>query len=204
MAEEREVKIRVDQHDPFVSALSEAGALHMGAALQTDSFFDWPDGRLRGAGCGLRLRRIEPLGGAALLEGPAADLTYKGPRTPNDNGYKVRPEYESAVGDSDAVQEILESLGMRRVMVIQKRRISYRLGDCEVELDELPLAGRFIEIEGPDDEAIASVCRRIGLCGEAITESYLSLLERAARERGLPADRILFNGGGQGESGQSA
>ena len=45
-----------------------------------------------------------------------------------------------------------------------------------VELDELPVIGRFVEVEGPDEAAITAVVRRLGLTGPPITDHYIALV----------------------------
>ncbi len=46
-------------------------------------------------------------------------------------------------------------------------------------MDELPLLGSFLEIEGPDDKKIADVQKNLGLANlPHITESYASLVAK--------------------------
>ena len=68
-------------------------------------------------------------------------------------------------------------------MIVDKKRRVWQLGDCEVALDELPLLGDFVEIEGPDEETIATVQKSLGLTDlPHITESYASLIVRELRQ----------------------
>ena len=180
MADEIELKVAVADHKGLLDALQAAGAGPAGAWLQTDRFFDTQDRSFRREDRGLRIRRIEPLG-----EGGEARtvVTYKGPRR-KAGELKVRPEFETPVGDPDVLARVFEACGLQNVLTIQKRRSSWRIGGCAVELDELPVIGRFVEIEGPDAEAVRAVRDRLGVAGEPITDSYAALI--AARLADLP------------------
>ena len=71
------------------------------------------------------------------------------------------------------------ALEYEKVLVFEKKRRIWRLGDCKIALDELPLLGSFVEIEGPDDKKIADVQKNLGLADlPHITESYASLVAK--------------------------
>jgi len=61
-----------------------------------------------------------------------------------------------------------------------KKNVAFgSLVDCEVALDQLPLIGDFVEIEGPDEAKIATVQKSLGLTDlPHITESYASLVAK--------------------------
>ena len=175
MAQEIELKVAVAGHSGVLDALRAAGAEAAGAFVETDRFFDTPDAAMRRGDSALRIRSFEPLEGAGPP--PRPQVTFKGPRVPHPDGLKVRPEYQSHVDDAEALVEIFQACGLRAMLTIQKRRRSYRLGGCMVELDELPAIGCFVEIEGPDAEAVGAVRQRLGLAGEPITRSYVALID---------------------------
>lgn len=186
---EIEAKIAVADHQGVLEALTSAGAELVGAFVQTDRFFDFADGRLRKGDSTLRLRVMRPMGKASQ---PAQNLlTYKGSRQEGYGGLKVRQEIETFVEDAGAMAEILRASGMVLSLTVQKRRTSYLLGGYQVELDELPLLGRFVEVEGPDAEAIHAVLRRLGLKGEMITKSYVGLLAKKVGELKTGAEYLL-------------
>jgi adenylate cyclase class IV len=64
-------------------------------------------------------------------------------------------------------------------MSFQKRRTTYRLGRCLVELDELPMLGAFIEIEGPSERQVFAVAGKLGLGDESIKISYSHMMAEA-------------------------
>lgn len=167
---ELECKVRVDSHDSVRTRLTALRATCQTRVLETNVFFERPDGSLQEAGCGLRIRSTVGVDGRK----GEATLTYKGPRQPGR--FKRREEIETAVGDAEATAAILRALGLHERLVFQKRRESWRLGACRVELDELPRLGLFVEIEGPDDGTILAALNDLGL-GQAksIVDSYASM-----------------------------
>jgi adenylate cyclase, class 2 len=161
---ETEVKLRVPDADAARGAL-----LGIGARLARERHFEdnllLDDGErgLAGAGSVLRIRR-------ASGEGV---LTFKGPRRIQE-GVKSREEIELSVGDPDALQEVLERLGLRPVFRYQKYRETYRLGGLEIVVDETPI-GAFLELEGPMEE-IHAAAQRLGFGREDyVAESYAGL-----------------------------
>ena len=104
-------------------------------------------------------------------------MTYKGPK--EEHELKRRQELEIEVGDRGRAQKLLSELGYEEVLTFEKKRRLWRLGECEVALDELALLGSFVEIEGPDVERIVDVKRTLGLANlPHITESYASLVAK--------------------------
>jgi predicted adenylyl cyclase CyaB len=190
MGIETECKIPVADFGPIEARLEELGAEAHGEFLQGDRFFDSPEGRLLEADQGLRLRSVV----RQDREGAAQHiLTYKGARQKGQ--LKQREEIETSVSDHQAMVDVLDRLGFTLMLHLQKRRKRYQLGGCWVELDTVPLLGRFVEVEGPDGETIGRVAGGLGLdLSRSISDSYAALLMGQARERGLktrPAEFLL-------------
>jgi len=185
---ETECKIPVDDFAAVEAKLLEWRAEPHGDVLQDDLFFDSPDRRLLRADQGLRLRSVATIG----RRNPAQHvLTYKGARQPAQ--LKQREEIEVVISDPRAMADVLQRLGLVLMLHLQKRRKRYRLHDCWVELDTVPLLGRFVEVEGPTHDAIVHVVGRLGLDpSRGLTDSYASLLMAEARTRGLPTDPARF------------
>jgi adenylate cyclase class 2 len=170
---EIEAKFAVADHVDLRRRLEAAGGQYIGRAQESNRFFDRPDGALRDAGCGLRVRAIR------AIDGPprAATITFKGPRQPGE--LKIRPEHEVEVSDADAAAELLAHLGFVEFFRFEKRRETWKLDDCRVELDEVPRLGLFVEIEGPNEAAVQRARRALALDkADLIHESYLALLMR--------------------------
>jgi adenylate cyclase class 2 len=186
---ETETKIKVDSHQPLRSALERLGASPEATWLQTDTYYDSEHRHFFEAGCGLRLRTFEWLAGPNEPQQRQPLLTFKGPIDPNSR-LKRRREIQTHCESGEAMGGILEAFDVRPVMVIQKRRTSWTVGECQVELDELPNLGTFVEIEGPDEEAVDELTKALGL-GDAphIEKSYMQLAhENCSRENGACED----------------
>jgi adenylate cyclase class 2 len=109
-------------------------------------------------------------------------LTFK-QRTDSTSGAKHQIEHESEIEDADAVRTILENLGLRAVMVYEKKRRTYKFKNAEVVLDELPF-GLFMEIEGALT-AIAEAEMLLGLDDlEVENETYPRLTARLGKNNG--------------------
>lgn len=176
MPRETEIKYEVGDLRIVQRRLCSAGATFLGTVFQTDAYFDTPKRRLLAADSGLRLRRTRCVKAGAEPVRPGALLTFKGPSRRGGKA-KVRSEYQTCVDDPAAVTSILVACGLRPVATIRKRRASYRLGDCRVELDRLPILGCFVEIEAPNEKAILAMAARLGLSGEPIKTHYVNLLK---------------------------
>ncbi len=180
MSHEIEAKFKVADFAAVRRALRAAGAKFAGAVEQTDDYYDTPDKSLLARDCGLRIRKMKIIrrGGSPIDTRPL--LTYKGPNG-NHKRMKIRREVQTHLDCPFAVAEVLEACGMQLTMRIQKRRSSYRLGRCLVELDELPVIGRFVEIEGPTEKLIDAAARKLRLETEPITTHYITLLSKACK-----------------------
>jgi len=154
---ELECKVRVESLAAPRERLRAAGAQRVARVLEENRLFDRPDGSLRLAGCGLRVRSVRVLAGTAAK----ATLTFKGPRAAGV--FKQREEIEVEIDDAETMGGILRALGYAERVVFEKRRESWLLGPCRVELDELPELGTFVEVEGPDETAIRTALAAISL-----------------------------------------
>ena len=192
MPREIEVKFKVSTHRAVRRALGTAGAEYLGTSLQTDTFYDTPDGAFSGGDRALRIRQVKSLRGRAATPRTRALLTYKGPRGCGGSA-KAREEIQTHLDDAESAAKIIEILGMRPSRTIQKRRATYRLGRCLVELDELPIIGHFVEIEGPSERAIERVRRKLGLDAQPTTCTYLELLDRAPKRSGRRGRSVTFD-----------
>ena len=187
MPVEIEAKMSVPDLEAMRARLREAGAERAGRALETNTFFDTEDRSLLASDQGLRLRRN-------LDRDTAAEehvITYKGPR--QHGQLKSREEVELSVENSDAAVLLLERLGFARMLSFEKRRESWRLGGCKVELDELPYLGSFVEVEGPGEQPVLAVREQLGLADRPIVKSsYVALLMGYLQERGRSRKIVTF------------
>jgi len=192
MGHETEVKYKVHGFEAVRRALRARGGEYQATVVQTDTYFDMPDRSLLKADQGLRLRRTRYVRHAGGRRDDRPELTYKGPVRRTDRA-KVRTEVQTRLDCPEAIEQILRRCGLEAVLVVQKRRASYRLGRCRVELDELPLLGRFVEIEGPDESSVHALATRLKLPGSPITDHYINLLARRCRRVGRQCRKVTFD-----------
>ena len=187
MPVEIEAKMAVPEHEPVREALRRRGARRLKRTNETNVFFDRADHALRARGEGLRLRtnRDADSGEATHV------ITHKGPLQPGQ--LKSREETEVTVDDPAATTRLFERLGLGVTLSFEKRRESWELDGCKVELDEVPYLGAFVEIEGPGEAVVMRVRESLGLADRpVIKNSYIGLLTRHLQERGLRDKVIAF------------
>jgi len=174
---EIEVKLKVNSLAKVEQKLAELGAEFLAEQLQTDYLFDNTNAMLIQTDRCLRLRRQSVAGSERFF------LTYKGAK--ENSNFKKRQEIEIEIIEAESTQKLLSALGYEKVMVVEKKRRLWQLGGCSVALDQLPLLGAFVEIEGPDDETITNVQLKLGLADlPHIAKSYAQLTKEERDRRG--------------------
>ena len=191
MADEIEIKYRVSDFETVGASLRRLGAKYQSTLLQTDRYLDTPDRPLMKHGSAIRLREAKFLRYAAGHRDARPQLTYKGPQGQSTTS-KIRREIQTHLDDAGAIMDILDALGYRPLLTVQKRRAVFKLGRCEIELDELPLIGRFVEIEGHSEDQVQSAARRLGLQGPSIITSYVHMIMDHCRQAGIDDDEFTF------------
>jgi adenylate cyclase, class 2 len=185
MALEIELKLKVESHEPVAQKLKELGAKFEGDYLQIDSYYDDnKDSLVKSDRC-LRIRKHINHAGQTI------ELTYKGAR--ENHRFKSRREIGLKVDKAEELAELFEQLGYVLRLALEKKRSLWDYRGCKIALDELPLIGKFVEIEGPDDIIIEKVQKDLGL--ENIKHepaSYAHMIEAAAAKTGLKTRNITF------------
>lgn len=188
MADEIEAKMKVSDLAQVRARLKSAGAKPAGEHFETNVFFDREDAGLVRADKGLRLRTDHH------VETGITDfiLTFKGPR--QSGTVKRRQEIEFSVNDAAAATAVFEALGFKVALSFQKRRESWKLADCKIELDQVPHLGTYVEIEGPSEEIVLKTRQTLGLEQEPlISTSYASLLAKYLEEHQIASRRVEFD-----------
>jgi adenylate cyclase class 2 len=177
---EQEVKLGYGHVEAARQAVQAAGGrLDVSRRLLDDRLFDTPDGRLRRAGQGLRIRR----------DGPRTILTVKGPV--HAGPVKAREEIEVDVDSAELAEALLRALGYLPCFRGQKYREEYVLDDARIAVDETPM-GAFIEIEG-SIEAIDRVAALLGRSrSNYVLESYPGLYRAWCETRGIADTDMVF------------
>lgn len=185
MCTEIEAKLKVDSLVETENKLRELGAEFRAEQLQTDYFFDDANATLQKSDKCLRLRIQK------VNENQSFFLTYKGAK--EESNFKKRREIELEICNADSVHKLLSALGYKQVLIIEKKRRLWRLEECDVALDQLPLLGDFVEIEGPDDNKINSVQKSLGLSDLShIATSYASLMEERLQQLNKDDKAVFF------------
>lgn len=190
MAVEIEAKMRLHDEPALISRLEELGAVKAAELSETNSYFDTPEGRLKSTDQGLRTR-VEVTKAGTPDERVATTITHKGPRAMG--AFKSRLETELSVGNAKQAALLLSALGFQHVLSFEKRRLRYTLDGCNVELDELPIIGQFVEIEGPSDQAVIAVREKLGMADEPIIRSsYIAMLRTHLQETHSDQTMVRF------------
>lgn len=136
MAIEIEKKYRLtdEQRKHVLENLREMGAEYKGEDFEENSIFQ-SDFLVEDGGV-LRIRKTV---GKTIL-------TYK-KRIRNELAVKQQIEYETEVGDAEAIEKIIENLGCEKTLLYEKQRKTWHFREVEIVIDELPF-GSFMEIEG--------------------------------------------------------
>lgn len=172
MGTELEIKMRVDTLAPTREALQKAGATRIAHVKETNSFFDRSDRELLNNGSGLRIRSEVPVEGGDQR----TRITFKGPRIAAD---APRREVEFMASDCDSATELLEAVGFTRMLSFEKTRESWTLGGCEIELDDVPELGLFVEIEGHELAAIQKIREQLHLASlPLIKQGYAEMIAK--------------------------
>ncbi len=214
MAQEIEIKLRVEDIDTLKATLKKMGARLLfrgtGRIHEWNTLFDTAQQDLRKRQQLLRTRIETPDGhvprgrknGAqpALLtfKGPVVGGRLRGGGSKISGGHKVREEIEFQLGDAAGVAKILDRLGMRPSFHYEKYRTTFQLPTTKlwakgllIELDETPI-GIFMELEGPPI-AIDRAAKELGFSTkDYILKNYVSLFAEDCRQRGQKMGDMVF------------
>jgi predicted adenylyl cyclase CyaB len=142
---EVELKAVVDDLEARRKQVERAGGTPMFVGKLLDRRYDSARGELMSRDHVLRLRVYERDG---KTEG---HLDWKG-ETRYEDGYKVRDEISTSVGDPDVFATILANLGLRIVREIEREIAQYSLAGATVRFERYPRMDDLVEVEGTPDE----------------------------------------------------
>jgi adenylate cyclase class 2 len=133
---EKKYRLTKKQREEVLDRLPAIGAKRKGDDFEVNTLYAGEDFDVTRSV--LRLRRI----------GNRGVLTYK-ESLPARLDMKLRRENETRIDNPEAMELILQALGLAPSLVYEKRRETWRLAQTEIVLDELPF-GLFMEIEGSE------------------------------------------------------
>ena len=206
MAKEREIKLCIADVAALRRNLKRLGARMVTHRMHEHNLiFDTPDFSLAKREQLLRIRTESPVSprGSASRAAKRFLLTFKEPvatATANKDSehHKVREETEQKISDPQALQKILEKLGLRPWFQYEKFRTTYRLPAAQswarallIELDETPI-GAFVELEGPA-KAIDRAAQALGFAKrDYILYNYLVLYREYCKQHKKEPRHMLF------------
>jgi adenylate cyclase, class 2 len=160
---EKKYRLTTEQLRLLGEALPRIGATRVGMEFEDNTLYrhDAIDQQTSV----LRVRRV----------GERTILTFK-QQLPTSTSAKYRREEETEVENYAALAAVLQVLGCVPAVVYEKRRETWRLGNAEITIDELPF-GWFMEIEG-SEEAITEVEQLIAIEGLTVENSTYPQLAR--------------------------
>ncbi len=158
--EEIEAKVLAIDVERVVATLVSMGAERVGEFFYRRQVFDYPGFTLNEKGAWLRLRD----------EGDRIMLGYKQrlgmqahDGSTSDTGMK---EIEVQVSDFDKTKALLLSLGMIEKFYQENKRIRYKKGSVEFDIDFWPELPPYLEIEAPSWEEIDQAIMELGFSQE--------------------------------------
>lgn len=175
---ETEIKLKVKNAAEMRKMLKEAGAVHTKTARNYDSFFDYPDNRLKNKGEVMRLRIMEPVWPDGDRK---AILTFKGKKK-ETGAIKEREETEFETKDLGGALMELHELGLRKQLEYLKATEFYRLGKNKITLDHFPHypeLGYFMELESSRSEIEKGMKKLKLQIKDAVQETYPEMLKKA-------------------------
>jgi predicted adenylyl cyclase CyaB len=184
---EVELKSVVTDPDAVIAAIRASGGAPVFDGRLSDTRYDTADRALLARDHVLRLRELS--GGA----GSHASIDWKGP-TQYADGYKVREELSSTVGDAAALASILNSLGYLVIREIHRDIWQFKFLGATVRIERYPRMDALIEVEGEPaaiEAAIAGLkLPRAGFTSERLTD-FVARFEARTGQRAALCDREI-------------
>lgn len=191
---EAKVKIEPCEVRPILSAIWNLTGNTPVVMKEQNEFFDMKS-RLRKRGKVLRLRTVEYAEHdyASTHKNERYFVTYKGPLL--EGPMKAREEVEVEVNSYQA-KFLLTQIGFKPTFSFEKLRKEFDHDGCHITMDEVPLIGHFVEVEGANVSVVKSVLRRLGLHKrKCVKDGYPSLLRKhfaSNHWKGRPLKAVTF------------
>lgn len=150
---QKEIEATFINIDPDVirARLVELGATQVSPErLMKRTVFDFPDLRLQEVGGWIRVRD----------EAGKITTSYK---QQNDETINGTIESQVTVDSFESMCAIYEHIGLRAKAYQETKRESWELNGVEVEIDTWPWVPTFVEVEGPNEQAVKDVADTLGL-----------------------------------------
>lgn len=152
---EVEKKFAVVDPAPLKARLAELGVQPSAPVRQVDTYYNAPHRDFLGTEVVSEWLRIR-------TDDRGDSLNFKRFHPLETVAKTHADEFETGVDDVEAVRRLLQALGFRPMVTVEKTRVAYRLPDVEVAFDHVAGAGDFVEFEykGAADD-VADATRRL-------------------------------------------
>ncbi len=164
----REIEARFLDIDPMAlkARLNELGAMDHGEEMFSERIFH--DALGTWAQEGKRYIRIR-------ITKKGTFLTFKCFEKSSVDGTR---EIELMINSADHAEALLKELGITLTRAQEKKRHSFQLGDVMIDFDTWPSLPPYVELEGPNEDALKTVASQIGLdWSAAVFDSALVVIE---------------------------
>jgi len=191
---EVELKAVVDDLALRRARVEAAGATLVFVGRLEDRRYDTADRRLVRDDLVLRLRTYRD------VRGVRSHLDWKGP-TERVNGFKVRDELSTSVGDGDMLATMLTHLGYEIVREIDRQITQYEWRGTTIRFEEYPRMDILVEVEGTP-EGIEAAIEMVGLARGVFTAGrlpdFVAAYERRTGVLAALSDREVVDGSRRG------
>lgn len=114
-------------------------------------------------------------------------LTVKHILADNDTKIQQMLETEMEVPSIEAANDFLEALGFAYKSYQEKRRKTYRLNGCEIDIDTWPMLNTYMEIEGKNEEEIEKILNLFGYC---LKDTISCTVDEIYKKQGIDSLRM--------------
>lgn len=162
---EVELKAIVDDLSERRKRIEAAGAALSFEGKISDRRYDFASRQLSGRDEVLRTRRYLSAAERRVY------LDWKGP-TELQDGYKIREEITVPVEDFDALERVLDKLGLMLTWEIDREIAQYQLAGATIRFESYPRMDVLVEVEG-EPPAIEAAIETLGLARGTFTNERL-------------------------------
>ncbi len=166
---EKELKFKISDPIEIANKLKELSARKILKIQQQDIYLDNEDMALFNSGKALRIRKEDGRYFLTLKE----KILHRKPKTRNEE------TIELSENQTIVLLRILENLGFKKTLTINKIREVYEIGELKFFIDMVEDLGYFLEIEIPEDyEETQHILQKLGMSLEAaIDKTYPEMLK---------------------------
>ncbi len=150
--ENKEIEVRFLEIDKkvLVERLLELGAKDLGEPMLEEIIFYDPEGKWKDQEKRVRIRK----------SGHKIKLSYKETKEQTIDG---TIEIELEVDNMKKAEMFLEKVGLVAFRHQQKKRHTFELDGVVVDIDTWPRIPTYVELEGPSEQIIKEVAKKLGL-----------------------------------------